>query len=88
MKKKLTLITAVFVIAIISLVNISKNSLQFDGNISLDSFSLMSQTLAENNATNCPGGSCSYTDSVGGTCSACCPTGKNPNCDSWGCTCS
>jgi len=40
----------------------------------------------------CSGGSCEYiTYSFGNPqveCTACCPTGKTPKCNSFGCTCS
>jgi len=35
----------------------------------------------------CPGGSCTWSDSFGNNCSACCPTGKTPECTTFGCTC-
>lgn len=39
------------------------------------------------NTKECPGGYCSYKDSMGNECNACCPDGKDPKCDSFGCTC-
>ena len=41
----------------------------------------------EYNAQNCPGGFCNWTDSFGNSCSACCPTGKDPVCGTFGCEC-
>lgn len=40
---------------------------------------------------NCPGGSCTHTHYFNGQiqweCSACCPFGKSPRCDTGGCQC-
>lgn len=43
-------------------------------------------------APDCPGGSCSYTrlgfdGKPTSKCEACCPEGKSPKCDTWGCSC-
>ena len=36
---------------------------------------------------NCPGGCCGHSDIFGNNCSACCPDGKDPTCNSFGCSC-
>lgn len=41
----------------------------------------------EGNTTDCPGGYCSHRNSFGEFCEACCPKGKNPTCDTFGCSC-
>ena len=43
------------------------------------------EALAEEN-TNCPGNHCSFTNDLG-TCSSCCPLGKNAVCNAFGCGC-
>lgn len=41
----------------------------------------------EGNSKDCSGGSCTSTDKSGFKCSACCPQGKIPRCDSYECYC-
>jgi hypothetical protein len=45
------------------------------------------EALATEEGDSCSGGNCSWQDSFGNQCSACCPTGKNPMCNSMGCAC-
>jgi hypothetical protein len=39
------------------------------------------------NAKDCPGGYCSMSTSLGDSCEACCPSGKNPQCSMYECSC-
>ncbi|MEX2410986.1 MAG: hypothetical protein WD607_06360 [Candidatus Paceibacterota bacterium] len=46
---------------------------------------------ADGEGGDCPGGSCTYTTyfagEISGKCTACCPVGKDPECDEFGCDC-
>lgn len=86
MKKKILILMGIFVFGIMTIMNASmaKNG---DDTV-LDLLSLGKIASAElESGDNCPGGSCSYTDSFGDSCNACCPEGKDPLCDSTGCRC-
>ena len=88
MRKKVFLKLFMFVLitsAIVLGVNIKMNG----SNVSLLDISLSNiEILAKGEGGgDCPGGSCSYTDAFGSSCSACCPNGKDPECNSLGCRC-
>lgn len=78
------IISAIVVVAICNLKRENKFAMA-------EGLALMNiEALASNeggNTKDCPGGYCSRRNSVGETCEACCPTGKNPKCDSFGCSC-
>jgi hypothetical protein len=86
MKHKIICGTAILFIAVVVVmnVNLGLKSNKLSG-VSLTNV----EALAEegNSAQNCPGGYCSYSNSFGESCSACCPPGKNPKCNSSGCGC-
>jgi hypothetical protein len=65
-------------------VNLSTNS----NDLSTISLANIEALAEESGIANCPGGSCSYSNNFGASCSVCCPRGKNPRCNSWGCECS
>ena len=71
--------------AIVLGVNINMN----DSNVNLLDISLSNiEILAKGEGGgDCPGGSCEYTSWTGYSCSACCPEGKNPECNTFGCSC-
>jgi hypothetical protein len=88
MKKCIFSGVALFVIAVIAAFNVSldtKNNNDWSM-VSLANVDMLAQ--AETRAENCPGGYCDYSNSWGDECSACCPGGKNPKCNSSGCGCS
>lgn len=65
-------------------------SLEFEKDRVLPSLTLTelgNRAYAQSEGGNCPGGSCTYENVFGDKCSACCPVGKNPRCDNWGCEC-
>lgn len=71
-------------------------SLEFDMDNTIPSITLIdlgNKAMAQASVEpDCPGGSCSYTTfGIDGKprdkCDACCPIGKSPKCDSWGCIC-
>jgi hypothetical protein len=77
---------AAIVIAVVAAVNVNLNS-QNDNLLSDLALANVEALAQEGNTGNCPGGSsCSYSNSPG-TCTVCCPAGKNPKCDVFGCTC-
>ena len=95
MKKNVFFKLFVFVLftsAIVVGVNINLN----DDNVNLSDLALsnleilaQSESGGDCNVQNCPGGCCDFTSgSTGDRCSACCPEGKNPTCNSSGCNCS
>jgi hypothetical protein len=49
--------------------------------------SLANVEALANDECDCPGGSCTWRSNYGDSCSACCPVGKNPKCNSFGCVC-
>lgn len=90
MKKK-TLFRLLFGLIIISaIVEVAICNSQKENQSVMADLALMNiEALASNegNTKDCPGGYCSRKNSVGESCEACCPTGKNPKCDSFGCCC-
>jgi len=91
MKKKFLTVIGVFIFISMFLVNITLVSDGSNLTSSLTSIGKIALADGENAVKDCPGGSCSYTytDSHGNpvTCKSCCPSGKSPKCDSWGCVC-
>ena len=78
-------------IAVLAIIAVATFNLSFHTQSGkLSNISLINvEALAEEgqNAQACPGGYCSYTNSYGNKCEACAPTGKNPSCTAFGCTC-
>jgi len=90
MKKNFLLALFTLVIVIVATVNVN---LKGDNGTQLALAMKNIEALADgetggNNTKDCPGGYCDYTDSFGNKCTACCPTGKDPKCNSFGCECS
>lgn len=44
-------------------------------------------TIIRLDLENCPGGFCTYSNAYGESCFACCPVGKDPHCNNFGCEC-
>lgn len=88
MKKKvlLSLSTLLLLVFIAVGVNIKQDKNTLMMNLTLSNIEALA-TPEGGNAKDCPGGSCSYTDSWGNKCTACCPDGKDPRCTSSGCEC-
>jgi hypothetical protein len=88
MKTKIFGGIAVLAIAAVATWNVSVNiSSERDklSEISLANVEALAQEGG--NARDCPGGYCSWRDSWGNSCTACCPGGKNPACNSYSCSC-
>lgn len=90
--KKVLFRLSVGLIAIIAIVAIViiVNEFQSKKSLNVSDLALANiEALASNegNTKDCPGGYCSRRNSVGEFCDACCPTEKNPKCDSFGCSC-
>jgi hypothetical protein len=89
MKKYILGGIACIIIAVAAVLNVSistkslSNGLSY---ISLANIEALATSEEDNNANDCPGGYCSYSN-VASSCSACCPTGKDPSCGSFGCSC-
>ena len=85
------LVFALFTCAIVVGINVKLNS----NNVILSDLALSNiEILAQSeggskcNTGDCPGGCCDWTSgSTGDKCSACCPVGKDPTCNSSGCNC-
>jgi hypothetical protein len=77
--------TAILAITAVAAINVSLGAKNND--FSVVSLANIEALADENNASNCPGGYCSSTDSFGDKCSACCPGGKNPKCSFGSCEC-
>jgi hypothetical protein len=86
MKKKILIGIAAVAVATIAAVNVNY-ALQGDDLSELSVANLEALAQESGNTRDCPGGSCSYSNPYSGNCTACCPSGKNPRCDSFGCTC-
>ena len=88
MKKKILGGIAILAIAAVAALNVSfsakSNGLS---DVSLTNIEALAE-IESGNTKDCPGGSCSFSDAFGNVCTACCPEGKNPRCDTFGCTCS
>ncbi|MBA4411217.1 MAG: hypothetical protein Q8S54_05085 [Bacteroidota bacterium] len=88
MKKKiLGLIGAIAIIALIVF------NVQLTANVNSESLTLSSFVMKAFAVVgdSCPGGSCTYSTYFNGKetskCTACCPVGGTPQCDTFGCTC-
>jgi hypothetical protein len=87
MKNKILGGIAVLAIAAVAVMNVSLGSKSNDlSAVSLANVEALAQESG--NTVDCPGGSCTYANSYGESCSACCPSEKNPQCNSFGCGCS
>ena len=88
MIKKILILMGIFVFGIMTIMNASLAKNGDDTVLDLLSLGKIASAACESGSTeNCPGGSCSFTDSFGDCCDACCPEGKDPTCDSTGCRC-
>ena len=87
MKKKIILGFAVLAIAAVAAFNVNLNTNQKSDMSLLALANVEALADGEINPSNCPGGYCNWSDSWGNKCSACCPTGKDPICNSYGCEC-
>ncbi len=88
MKKKIFIGLTGMIFGVLMMLNVSfaKNDIK----LGTDLISFGKIAVAECEAPpvqNCPGGSCSHLDSFGDCCAACCPSDKDPKCDSTGCWC-
>jgi hypothetical protein len=86
MKKKIVYGISVLAIAAAAAWNVSMNSQK---NGLSDVMLANAEALAQEggSVSSCPGGSCSWGDSHGNNCTACCPSEKNPSCSSFTCKC-
>ena len=94
MKKKVffkLFVFALFTSAIVVGVNINLNNNVNISDLALTNIEILAQSEGGGgggcNTQDCPGGCCARTDVFGNNCSACCPSGKDPSCDSFGCRC-
>jgi hypothetical protein len=88
MKKYILGGIACIIIAVAAVLNVSISAKSLSKRLSYISLANIEAlaTSEGGNANDCPGGYCSYSDATS-SCSACCPTGKDPSCGSFGCTC-
>jgi hypothetical protein len=88
MKNKILLGQVIFVIAALSISNITYEKNERDCN---QTFSSLFKSALADEEQNCPGGTCSYTQYVWfekvWECTACCQLGQIPHCDNTGCSC-
>lgn len=56
-------------------------------NSEISGITLVNVEALAQNEKNCPGGSCTFKDSFGNECTTCCPEGKDPKCNTFGCSC-
>lgn len=88
MKKKIFIGFCGFAFVAMLMINITL--VKGSDNTLISLTSLVKKASAEceaGNSTNCPGGSCTFTNNVGECCSSCCPEGKDPDCSTFGCKC-
>ena len=87
MKKNVVKLSLGFLVTIA--LAIGANEIQSKKQLGVSDLTLANiEALASGEDTKaCPGGYCSYRTTSGSVCEACCPDGKTPKCDAFGCTC-
>lgn len=89
--RKTILFRLLFAFIVVATATISINEVQSKKKLPLSDLALENlEALASGeggNTKDCPGGYCSRKNTAGEFCEACCPEGKDPECDTFSCRC-